>query len=236
MLFFRVLKKFCIKKMFLKSKVFEKYGQVSNTFLQCQNEINRLLSLVAEKDNYTQIHSKKVARYSVAFAKSLNLKDEDIEKIKIAALLHDVGKIDIPDRILKKNSKLTEEEKSIMQKHTQYAAKHIKQSNPFLKEISTIVQCHHEHWDGSGYPRKLKKEEIPFEARIIAITDTYHALSGRIYKEGISQKEACEVLQKGAGSQWDADLVEKFIKFIPQYENDFKKNQVLIPIFDIITN
>lgn len=174
--------------------------------------VTSLASAIDAKDEYTKGHSSSVSRYAEALARTLNLPEKDVERIKLGALLHDIGKIGIPESVLKKPSKLTDEEWEIMKQHPTIGAEKVLLPNESLHDLIPIVKYHHEHWDGSGYPEKLKGEDIPLAARIVSVADAYHALiSDRPYRKGMSNEKACEILRVGAGIQWDKDLVREFI-------------------------
>ena len=167
--------------------------------------VTSLASAIDAKDEYTKGHSEALAR-------ALNLPEKDVERIKLGALLHDIGKIGIPENVLKKPSKLTDEEWEIMKQHPTIGAEKVLMPNESLHDLIPIVKYHHEHWDGSGYPEKLKGEDIPLAARIVSVADAYHALiSDRPYRKGMSNEKACEILKVGAGIQWDKNLVREFI-------------------------
>ena len=174
--------------------------------------VTSLASAIDAKDEYTKGHSTSVSRYAEALARALNLPEKEVERIKLGALLHDIGKIGIPETVLRKPSKLTDEEWEIMKQHPTIGAEKVLLPNESLHDLIPIVKYHHEHWDGSGYPEKLKGEDIPLAARIVAVADAYHALiSDRPYRKGMSNEKACEILRVGAGIQWDTDLVREFI-------------------------
>lgn len=178
--------------------------------------VTSLASAIDAKDTYTKGHSSSVSRYAEALARAINLPEAEVERISLGALLHDVGKIGIPENVLRKPTHLTDEEWAIMKQHPVIGAEKVLMPNEILRDLIPIVKYHHEHWDGSGYPEKLKGDEIPFSARIVAIADSYHALiSDRPYRKGLSVQKACEILKMGAGIQWDADLVRQFIQIAP---------------------
>lgn len=178
--------------------------------------VTSLASAIDAKDEYTKDHSSSVSRYSVALAMAMNLPEKDIERIRLGSLLHDVGKIGIPENVLTKPSKLTDEEFKIIQQHPVIAVEKILEPNPLLRDLIPIVKYHHEQWNGKGYPCGLKGEEIPLVARIVSIADTYHALiSDRPYRKGMSFEKACSILEAGAGVQWDKELVRQFIAIAP---------------------
>lgn len=178
--------------------------------------VTSLASAIDAKDEYTKGHSSSVSRYSEALARTMNLPEKDVERIRLGALLHDIGKIGIPENVLKKPSKLTDEEWEVMKQHPSIGAEKVLLPNQSLHDLIPIVKYHHEHWDGSGYPEKLKGDEIPLAARIVSVADSYHALiSDRPYRKGLSVEKACEILKLGAGIQWDRNLVREFINIAP---------------------
>lgn len=177
---------------------------------------NSLAGAIDAKDPYTKGHSTSVSRYSEALARAINLPEDEVQKIKLGALLHDVGKIGIPENVLKKPDKLSDEEWQIMKQHPVIGAEKVLAPNEALRELIPMVKYHHEHIDGTGYPEQLKGDEIPLAAKIIAVADTYHALiSDRPYRKGMSVERACEILKDGAGKQWDSDLIRHFITIAP---------------------
>lgn len=178
--------------------------------------VTSLASAIDAKDTYTKGHSSSVSRYAEALARGINLPEKEVERIALGALLHDVGKIGIPENVLRKPTHLLDEEWEVMKQHPVIGAEKVLAPNEALRDLIPMVKYHHEHWDGSGYPEKLKGEEIPFSARIVAIADAFHALiSDRPYRKGLSVTKACEILKMGAGIQWDADLVRQFIQIAP---------------------
>ncbi len=194
--------------------------QFQNENILSQNHlievVTSLASAIDAKDEYTKDHSSSVSRYSVSLARAINLPEKEIERIKLGALLHDIGKIGIPEDVLTKPSKLTDEEFKIIQQHPTIGVQKILEPNPLLHDLIPIVKYHHEQWNGKGYPCGLKGEEIPLAARIVAVADTYHALiSDRPYRKGMSVEKACSILEDGAGIQWDKELVRQFIAIAP---------------------
>ncbi len=178
--------------------------------------VTSLAGAIDAKDPYTKGHSTSVSRYSEALARAINLPEDEVQRITLGALLHDVGKIGIPEQVLKKPGKLEGEEWEIMKQHPVIGAEKVLAPNEALSDLIPIVKYHHEHIDGSGYPCGLKGEEIPLAARIVAVADTYHALiSDRPYRKGMTVEKACQILQEGAGKLWDADLVRHFIAIAP---------------------
>ena len=178
--------------------------------------VSSLVNTIDAKDSYTKGHSSAVSRYSEALARAINLPANEVERIKLGALLHDIGKIGIPEQVLKKPTKLTDEEWAIMKQHPVIGADKVLKPNKSLHDLIPIVKYHHEHIDGSGYPCGLKGDEIPLSAKIVAVADAYHALvSDRPYRKGLSVTKACEILKMGAGIQWDKELVRQFILLAP---------------------
>lgn len=178
--------------------------------------VTSLASAIDAKDTYTKGHSTSVSRYSEALARALNLPEAEVERITLGALLHDVGKIGIPENVLRKPTHLSEEEWEIMKQHPVIGAEKVLMPNEALRDLIPMVKYHHERWDGTGYPDKLKGEDIPFSARIVSVADAYHALiSDRPYRKGLGVERACEILKLGAGIQWDRNLVRHFIQIAP---------------------
>jgi diguanylate cyclase (GGDEF)-like protein/putative nucleotidyltransferase with HDIG domain len=171
-----------------------------------------LAGAIDAKDPYTKDHSTAVSRYSEALARAINLPEKEVQRITLGALLHDVGKIGVPEHVLHKSTKLTEEEFEIIKQHPEIGALKVLEPNEALRDLIPIVKYHHERVDGKGYPERLSGEHIPLGARIVAVADSFHALiSDRPYRKGMSLEKACEILKMGAGTQWDSDLVRHFI-------------------------
>ena len=175
-----------------------------------------LAGAIDAKDPYTKGHSTSVSRFSEALARAINLPEKEVARITLGALLHDVGKIGIPETVLKKEGPLSDDEWAIMKQHPTIGAEKVLQPNPNLKDLIPIVKHHHERIDGKGYPCGLSNGEIPLAAKIVAIADTYHALiSDRPYRKGMNIEKALSILEEGAGTQWDENLVRTFIQIAP---------------------
>jgi putative nucleotidyltransferase with HDIG domain len=159
------------------------------------------------KDPYTSNHSQRVSQYAVRLARAIGLPEDEVERIRIGGLMHDIGKIGVSGRIIRKPGKLTPDENALMRQHSTVSADIIEPIE-ILKESAAMVRHHHENWDGSGYPDGLKGEEIPLGARIIFVADAYDALvTDRPYRKGATRAEALGVIRRHAGSQFDPTVV-----------------------------
>jgi putative nucleotidyltransferase with HDIG domain len=164
------------------------------------------------RDEGTEGHTQRVAVLTERLARSMGIGEEMLVHIKRGALLHDIGKMGIPDNILRKNGPLTDEERLIMEKHPRYAYEMLS-SIEFLLPALDIPYCHHERWDGTGYPRGLQGEQIPFAARIFPVTDVWDALtSDRPYRKALPCEEVRQQIQDASGTHFDPDVVEAFME------------------------
>ncbi len=178
------------------------------------NTVTTLALAVEAKDPYTRGHSERVAQVAVQIAQSMNFEKEAIERLRIGALLHDVGKIGVPESVLLKKGKLTNEEFDIIKKHPDAGEKIIKPIR-FLADILPIVRHHHERHDGRGYPGGLGGDDFPFFARIVQIADTFDAMtSNRPYRESMQMKKVIKEFQRCSGSQFDPRIVAVFLRII----------------------
>jgi diguanylate cyclase (GGDEF)-like protein len=176
--------------------------------------LDALVRAVDRKDRYTRRHSQQNAEYACALGKRMGLSDGAVNALRIGGLLHDVGKIGVPDDILKKPGALTEEEMRIMRDHV-VLSNLIVHGVPNLQDVSDAVYSHHERWDGTGYPRGLKGEDIPLPGRIMALVDAYSAMIlDRPYRKALSYEEAVAEIRAGGGTQFDPGLVEPFLEII----------------------
>ena len=176
--------------------------------------IQALAAAVDAKDPYTQGHSSRVARYAVALAQSIGLSDAEVDLVHITGTLHDVGKIGVPDSILKKPSFLDDEERRVMETHPALGEVIIRKA-PQLAPTLPGVRHHHERWDGKGYPDGLAGEGIPQLARLLAVADTFDAMtSDRPYRKGLSWEVAIGEIGKCAGSQFEPRLAEAFVSLM----------------------
>ncbi len=183
------------------------YQELHNTFL---NTAEALAEAINSRDPYTGGHTKRVSQYVMELAAVLELPEDQIESLKLAAILHDIGKIGIDDAILRKSSGLSEEELQKMKAHPEIGAKIL----GFVDEMQDVipgVQHHHEWFDGSGYPSGMRGEEIPLIARIIAIADVFDALTtDRPYRKALDNKAALQIMDDNAGKHFDPNLVSIF--------------------------
>ncbi|MFN4191178.1 MAG: HD-GYP domain-containing protein, partial [Pseudothermotoga sp.] len=166
------------------------------------------------RDKETEGHSERVTELTLKMARKMGIKDEELIHIKRGALLHDIGKMGVPDNILLKPGKLTDEEWELMKKHPFYAYQMLSRIE-YLRPAVEIPYCHHERWDGTGYPRGLKGKEIPLSARIFAIVDVYDALtSDRPYRKAWSKEEAIQYIKDEKGKQFDPKVVDIFLTMV----------------------
>ncbi len=173
--------------------------------------VDIIMSTLFEKSSREKIHSERVSQLSEMIAKAFSEDDEFISRVKIAARLHDIGKINIAESILDKPGKLTDEEYEQIKKHPTSGYK-ILASVPEYLHIANIVYAHHERYDGQGYPRGLGKKDIPLEARIIAVADSYDAMTEqRTYRKVFSKTDALQEIHDCSGTQFDSDITEKFL-------------------------
>ncbi len=184
-----------------------------------RDEIQNIMELarsVEEKDSETEGHCHRLERLAILTGDRIGLTGDQLITLSYAAYLHDVGKVNVPDEILTKPAPLTEEEWEEMRKHPDYGAEMLK-GKEFMQGAAEVVRAHHERYDGTGYPRGLKGEEIPIEARIISVVDAYDAMiSDRPYRKALSKEEAIEELKKNAGTQFDPRVVHAFLTVIKE--------------------
>lgn len=192
----------------------EKDAQLENENLMLET-VASLAGAMDAKDKYTRGHSQSVANYAVALSHAVGLLPAEVEKIRLAAFFHDIGKIGIPESILNKPGPLTVAEKEIMDQHPVIGAQQILYPVTALRDIVPLVEYHHERWDGEGHPARLKGENIPMGARIVSIVDAFHALtSDRPYRKAMPLDQAMAILHEGAGSIWDPNLIQKFADLV----------------------
>lgn len=178
---------------------------------------NQLLDL---KDIGTGVHSTRLAEWAIRVARKFDFPEDHIYQVEVAALLHDIGKIGVPDAILKKQGPLTPEERAIMNRHPEYSWS-ILRLFPSFEEASLYALHHHENVDGSGYPAGLRSTDIPLVSRIVAVIDAYDAMvSNRCYRTGLPHSEAVRRLLESSGTQFDTAVVNSFIPIAQQEAGD----------------
>lgn len=193
------------------------YAELKDAFYETTKA---LAEIIEKRDPYTGGHTQRVMNYSVEIGRMMKIPPRTLENLKLSAILHDIGKIGVKDEVLLKNGPLSSDEAVAMKRHTEYGSEilgHVKQ----LREVIPGVRSHHEKFDGTGYPDKLKGDDIPLLARIIAVADTFDAITtDRPYRAGASVRAALEELRKFAGTQFDGDVVEKFVEFMNRGKAD----------------
>lgn len=188
--------------------------------------LNTLGNAIALRDSDTNEHNYRVTIYALLLAQKMQLSDDEMRELIKGAFLHDVGKIGISDKILLKNGKLTDEEFEIMKEHVLKGVRLI-DGNSWLEDSKDIILCHHEKYDGSGYPNGLKNSEIPIGAKIFSLVDVFDALtSKRPYKEPFSFEKSVQIIKEGSGSHFDPVVVENFFGIAKElYDYVLLKNQ-----------
>lgn len=192
-----------------------------------KHAIRSLVKMIEARDTYTGGHSERVADYSKEIAKMMGLKDEECNMIYESGILHDIGKIITPDAILLKPNKLTQSEYSLIKEHVA-AGYNILNEIPMYSELAQIVYAHHEHWDGSGYPRGLRGEDIPLASRIMAVADSFDAMTTRrIYKAKMTTSEAIKELERYSGIWYDSCVVKSAVEVLKSVKH--KNNAEQLP-------
>lgn len=201
----------------INSELKETYHKLEQAYME---SIETLRFTVEAKDTYTRGHSDRVSAYSVLIGEKLGLSSEDINTLKVGGLFHDIGKIGVPDSILLKNAKLTDEEYSEIKNHPAIGA-HILSNATIFKDVIPVVKHHHERYDGNGYPGKLKGEEIPFLARISAVADAFDAMtSRRTYRDSMDLDFVKTEIERCKGTQFDPACADAFLDIL---NNEFEK-------------
>ncbi len=196
-----------------RAKLREANAQLLNAYEATIEGLSHALDL---RDRETEGHSRRVTEVTVRLAQALNISEDEITHIRRGALLHDIGKIGIPDSILHKPDTLTEEEWGIMRKHPQFAHDMLSPIE-YLRPALAIPYSHHEKWDGTGYPRNIKGEEIPMSARLFAIADVWDALtSNRPYRDAWTAEQALAYIREQSGKHFDPQVVDLFFQVIEE--------------------
>jgi len=199
--------------------------QLQTTYV---STLRSLISIIEAKDPYTKGHTERVAAYSMAIANRLGFDEESLRTILFGALLHDIGKMGVLDKIINKPGPLTEQEWELMRAHPVVGAQ-IVEKMEFLGATIDIVRHHHESWNGKGYPDGLRGENIPYHARIVTVADSFDAMTtDRPYRKALSLDEAVNRLEEASGVQFDAALVKIFVKYVKEKGRDL----VLLSVAD----
>jgi len=178
--------------------------------------LDALITAIDNKDHYTRKHSDEVAHYALLIAQELGYSAESLRAVRISALLHDVGKIAVPDDILRHPGKLSKEDWEIMKQHPSFGAMIVKDL-PYLEDVVSGIRSHHERWDGNGYPEGLAGNQIPIMGRLLAVPDTYSALTtNRPYRKGMSPEEALFEISRSIHTQFDPQIAQVFIRIMEQ--------------------
>ena len=187
---------------------------IRNQIRMGNETILSIANAVEARDKRTGRHSFRVAVYSMLIAAELGFEDEELENIRQISLLHDIGKLGVPDSILNKRGKLTAEEYEIMKKHVDIGGEILKDFS-YIKNVADGAKYHHERYDGKGYTCGLKGEDIPITARIIGIADAFDAMtSNRVYRTAMKMEDVIEELKAGKGTQFDPKLVEIMLELV----------------------
>lgn len=228
LLFINVIYTIHIIRDIIKRQQQEELDKRKKNIEEMSLQLMQMLSTTIEaKDEYTKGHSHRVAEYSVLIARELGWNEKELSNLKNAAHLHDIGKIAIPDTILNKPSKLSEEEFSI-KKHTIIGANILKNIS-LIDHVQEIVRNHHERYDGNGYPDGLKGKEIPLHARIVTVADSYDAMSSqRIYRNQLPPEKIIQELENNKGTQFDPEITDIFLKLLREDRIHVKEDHLSI--------
>jgi response regulator RpfG family c-di-GMP phosphodiesterase len=199
----------------LEAEVRERTAELRETQLEV---VERLAKAAESRDNDTGEHIERMSMLCERLALEVGMSAEEAETVRYAAILHDIGKISVPDNVLLKPGKLTPEERAVMETHAMIGSKLLVGSrSPLLRMAEEIARTHHERWDGGGYPAGLAGTEIPFPGRICSICDVFDALTTeRPYKRAWPVEEALAEIANGRGTQFDPDLVDAFLRIAPE--------------------
>ncbi|MDD4908304.1 MAG: HD domain-containing protein [Candidatus Omnitrophica bacterium] len=214
-----------------KAKISKTYADLKKAYAEIRDSYAEMIfrfALIAEyRDESTGTHLVKIADYSTEIAREMGLSKKDIDNLRYASPMHDIGKIVIPDAILKKPGGLTPEEREVMKTHTTLGGDIFKNSKaPLLRVARTISMTHHERFDGTGYPNGLRGADIPLFGRIVSVADVFDALtSKRPYKEAYGFDEAVELIKEGSGTQFDPAVVRAFLKRIEKIKQIWQATQ-----------
>ena len=224
-------------RLHLETMVAERTEQLEAAMSQLEQSYSATLealgSAIDLRDGATAGHSRRVLWYSIKLANTLGGLEDQLKNIAMGAWLHDIGKLAIPDGILLKPGALNEQERAIMQRHVMIGYDLVR-GIPFLAEASEIIVAHHERWDGSGYPRGLRGEEIPLSARIFGVADTLDAMtSDRPYRAALPFSAAREVIEQGSGKLFDSTVADAFLS-IPEEAWELTRAEAAIKLIDSV--
>lgn len=209
-----------IKK--INSELADTYEKLEKAYLE---SVQTLRYTVEAKDSYTRGHSDRVSEYSVLLGKHLNLPEDTLNTLRIGGLFHDIGKIGVPDSILQKESRLTDDEYSEIKNHPSIGA-HILSTATIFHDIIPIVKHHHEKYDGTGYPGRLQGEDIPYLARIAAVADSFDAMtSRRTYRDSLPMDVVISEFKRCKGTQFDPKLADVFLDILENHFDEIKAIQ-----------
>lgn len=184
--------------------------------------IKTIMNTLHEKNPREEAHSKRVGELCKKIGRQLNLPEVEVNLLNLAGFLHDIGKIAIDDRLLRNDTKFSDEDMDIIRTHPEIGCR-ILRSSYDVAEIAEAVLYHHERWDGSGYPKGLKGSEIPRYAAVIAVADSFDAMTGKLsYKTPVSGEQAAEEIRSGSGTLYDPVVVDAFLKVVLSYEWDLE--------------
>lgn len=216
----------CFGGSYAAARLYDDITKQNNDYMQVLNHKNEqiqdmttqtitaIANTLDAKDPYTVGHTKRVADYSAQIAAKLGMSEEEVKNVHLAALFHDIGKVGIPDSVLNKPGRLTEEEFATMKKHTVVGAEIVRDLD-MIPGAYVGARYHHERYDGKGYPEGLKGEDIPYIARIIAVADAYDAMTtNRVYRKHLSNDQVMSELERGTGTQFDTAIVEALLDML----------------------
>ncbi|HKV58537.1 MAG TPA: HD domain-containing phosphohydrolase, partial [Ktedonobacteraceae bacterium] len=193
--------------------------------------LQALTAAAAARDGETCIHAHRLVELAVATARKLRQNDQGLHMLRLGAILHDIGKIGIPDAILHKPGPLTDEEWKIMRSHPDIGRHILEEIGGVFNQLAEVVVAHHERWDGGGYPMKLAGEAIPLHARILTVVDSFDAMtSRRVYREPMSVEAARAELQRCSGSQFDPRVVAAFLSVLDDQQQALSSPELESPI------
>ncbi len=206
----------------INNELHETYEKLERSYME---SIQTIRYTVEARDAYTRGHSDRVSEYSVLIGKHMGLNDADLHTLRIGGLFHDVGKIGVPDRILLKTEKLTDDEYSEIKNHPTIGA-HILSTATIFQDLIPIVKHHHEKYDGTGYPSRLKGEDIPLLARIAAVADTFDAMtSKRTYRDALPLDVVKSEIERCKGTQFDPKIADLFLDILNNHYDEIEEIQ-----------